>query len=336
MSNPPPRKKKSTTQRLKAKTGPLPAGKKKAAKGKKRSKKKSTMLPQIVGGLTLVGLVGGAGALAVYVASQATKVEPVDAGRTETIARPSVEPKLPAREVKRPGLAAAMEGEVYFPKALDMKDSPLEGPVQGLLAREVITVFADGKFRPEAPVSRSQFVSWCYNAVMAQSVPGPDPFVPPKKAFKTVSADGEVFGDVPVDHWAAGVLATVKASGVLGPTTPFFRPDAPLSREEWLALASAFAAPLEQKAGLEAAATDETAIQVAYRKLNFTDYEALKPAFKPYVGFVFGHDQRFRWIADTFGLPKTPAAWEPGKAVTRGEAAAFIGAAYEQIGHLSF
>lgn len=337
MSNPPPRKKKSTTQRLKSQTGPLPTGKKKAAKGKMRSKKKSTMLPQLVGGLTLLGLIGGAGVFAVYVANRAIpEVKPVDAGATPAIARPSVEPKLPSREVKRPGLAVAMAGEIYFPKALDMKDSPIEGPVQGLLGREVITVFADGKFRPEAPISRAQFVTWCYNAVMAQSMPGPDPFVSPHKAFKTVNPDGDVFGDVPADHWAAGVLATVKASGVLGETTPFFRPDAPLSREEWLVLSSALATPLEQKAALATAASDETAVQVAYRKLNFTDYESLKPAFKPHVAFVFGHDDRMRWVIDTFGLPKTPSAWEPQKTVTRGEAATFIGAAYEKIGHMAF
>lgn len=340
MSTPPPRKKKNPTQPLKGKTGPLPAGKKRAgkgAKGKRKAKKKPSMLPQLVGGLTLLGLVGGGAGLAIYLTNQAIpEVKPVDAGSGPGVARPSIEPQLPSATVKRPGLAARMPDEIYFPKALDVAGSPIEAPVQGLLSRHVITLFADGQYRPAEPVTRAQFVSWCYNAIMAQTTPGPDPFKPPKKAFKTVAATGAEFGDVPEDHWAAGVLATVKASGVLGGNlTSFFRPDAPLSREEWLVLASAFGATVDQKAAL-AAALEEGPIQVAYRQLNYTDYEKLKPAFKPYVGFVFGDEARRAWVAEAFGVPGTPGPWHPGQAVTRGEAAVWIGAVYEQIGHMAF
>ena len=41
---------------------------------------------------------------------------------------------------------------------------------------------------------------------------------------------------------------------------------------------------------------------------------------------------RATWLDDTFPVPDTPAPWGPGKPVTRGEAASWIGSVFETIG----
>jgi S-layer homology domain len=314
-----PLPKKGTTGRLKKGTKPL----------KKKKKQGLGVMAQVIGGVTLVGLLGGLAAVGIYVAdTQLKKAEapvPVAGG----VPRPSIKPTLDGLETRRPGMAASPEDEVYERKATDVAKTPFEPPVQGLLLKEVLTVFADGKFRPTMPVTRAEFVNWCYNAVMAQTVRGADPFAPTKKAFTSVEATGEEFTDVPAEHWASNVLATLKGAGLIDGKA--FRPDAALTREDWAVFVTQFAAPMAAKEALKAP-LDAKKAQIAYRVRNFTDFDALKPASRPYVHFVLSDPARARWLDEAFTLPEAPGPWGPAKPVTRGEAAAWIGGVYEQIG----
>jgi hypothetical protein len=333
MSTNPNPKKKSQTRPM---TAPLPpkkgtTGRLKGGKGGKKKKKPQGlgMTAQIIGGATLIALTGGLIAAGVYVAERVVPKEAVATPAPGAVPRPSFSPTLGGLEPRRPGLAAAPEDEVYERKATDVAKTPFEPPVQGLLIKEVLTVFADGKFRPTMPVTRAEFVNWCYNAVMARSVPGDDPFAPTSQAFRKVLGTGEEFADVPAEHWAVDVLATLQGAKLI--TGKTFRPDQPLTREEWAMFATLFAVPQSARENLKKP-LDAKQAQVVYRTRNFTDFDALKPATKPYVHFVLSDVNRGRWLDDAFTLPEAPGPWHPGKAVTRGEAAAWIGGAYEAIG----
>lgn len=332
MSTNPPRKKSQTRPMTaplpkKGTTGRLKTG----AKGKKKKKAGMGPMAQLIGGATLVAAVGGMVALGIYVAEKAIPKEAPAPLAPGAVPRPAFSPTLDGLEPRRPGMALAPADEVYERKAADVLKTPYEPPVNGLLNKEVLTVFSDGKFRPSHPVSRAEFVNWCYNAVMAQTGPGSDPFAVRARPFDTVEATGEEFTDVPVEHWAANVLATVKDRGLIAPEAKAFRPDAVLTRAEWAEIASQFASPLSAREAM-AKAVDTKKLQVAYRGRNFTDFAALQNPAKPWVYFVLTDDKRKKWLDEAFTLPEAPGPWQPAKPVTRGEAAAWIGGAYDQIG----
>jgi hypothetical protein len=326
-----PKKKAAGTRPM---TGSLPkkgtTGQLKKGKGKPRKKKKAGMgvMAQVIGGLSLLVVVGGVAATGIYLADRALPKE----GQHVTpgaVARPSIKPTIDGVEPRRNGYAIAPEDEVYAHQASDVAKTPLEPPVNGLLAKEVLTVFADGKFRPQMPVSRAEFVNWCYNAVMVQSARPADPFTKVAKAFTSVEASGEEFEDVPAEHWAANVLSTLQGAKLLEGKA--FRPDMPLTREEWAMFASLFAAGQDERQALKAP-IEAKKLMVAYRGHNFTDFDALKAPTKPYVYFVFSDPKRAKWLEEAFTLPDSPGPWGPGKPVTRGEAAAWLGSVFDTIG----
>lgn len=306
--------------------------------GGKRKKKKpaSAISGQLVGGITLVVVVGFFGAIGVYMAPRfMPKPKPSSTPKpSEQVARPSIEPTLENATPKRPGLALAPDDEVYAPKAVDVHAATaLDPPVNGLLAKGVLTVFADGRFRPNDPVPRAEFLVWCYNAVEAQTVAGADHFVSPKKAFPTVSdASGSEFKDVPQDYWAAPVLASIKESGIFDSVLDkTLRPDAPLTRQEWAGFAAYLATAKEARAKMPDE-IDMTKLAVALRKASYTDASALKEEYRIPVFFIANDDKRRGWISDTFTPPDLPGPWGPNKPVSRGEAASWLGGFYDQVG----
>lgn len=318
-------------------TAPLPkkgtTGQLKKGKGKGKGKKKKSaglsVMAQVIGGLTLLVVVGGVVAAGIYIADRSLPKETkqvVPGG----VQRPTIKATIAGIEPKRDGYALAPDDEVYAHQASDVAKTPLEAPVNGLLAREVLTVFADGKFRPNMPVTRAEFANWCYNAVMVQSAKAPDPFSVPARPFNSVEATGDEFTDVPAEHWAANVLATLQGAHLIEDKA--FRPDAALTREEWAQLASLFAATKDERATALKLPIDAKKFQVAYRSRNFTDFSALKPATKPYVFFVFSDPKRADWLDEAFPIPDMPSPWGPGKPVTRGEAASWIGGVFDKIG----
>ncbi|HEY9724747.1 MAG TPA: S-layer homology domain-containing protein [Oscillatoriaceae cyanobacterium] len=316
------------TPKKKAISKQLPAAR--GTRKRRGKKKRKAALPQLIGGITLVLSVGGLMALGAYLAARSLPQD-VPTAQASPLPRPSIDPQYDSVTPQRPGLAEHEPDEIYYPQASDLDGMRDGAAIAALLDKGVLTVFADGKFRPSDPIPRAEFVTWCYNAVMAQSAPGPDPFKIPRKGFETVTPRGDAFGDVSADYWAAGVLASVKASGILGSAGQgYFRPDAPLTREEWLVLASRFASSKAAIAKLAPPQGD--ALAIAYRRLNYTDLSALNPAFTPYAAYVFGDDRRAHWVDAAFMPPVTPGPWHPQAWVTRGEAAHWIAETYAQIG----
>lgn len=327
MSTSPNNKKRPPSQR---------AGKPTARpKGKGKKKKINAWTTQIIAGgtLLLVGvIVAGAG---VYMARRiAPQPQPTATPAPHVkVARPAIEATLENQAPTRPGLALYPEDEVYASRASDLpKDSPLEQRVTPLLSHGVLTVFADGKFRPNEPVPRAEFVTWLYNAVEAQTTPGDDHFVTPKKGFNTADVTGEEFRDVPSDHWAAPVLATVKKSGIFEAVLEkTFRPDAPLTREEWAGFAAYIAMAREARAKVPEE-VDEVKLAVGLRKLNYNDPKALGDMYQWPVFAIVVDDKRKNWIGNMFEAPDNPGPWNPHKAVKRGEAALWLGEFYDQVG----
>jgi hypothetical protein len=114
--------------------------------------------------------------------------------------------------------------------------------VAALTARGIVGGFPDGTFRPDAPVTRAQFVKMLVLATGLTPTGGALPFA-----------------DVPAGAWYAPyVAAAVRAGIVQGLTPETFGPDLPVTREQ-LALLLARALRLQGSAALtfrDAAAID--------------------------------------------------------------------------------
>ena len=326
---PPTPKKKAPGQRP---PGRPPGG----GKGRKPTRvvkkpKKASKLPQFVLGLTVLTILAGMVAVGVYMAEKYVPEPPAEIN-PNAVQRPQVEEKLATKPLKRPGHLVMAPDQIYYPKATDVIGKPIEPPINGLLERGVLTMFPDGTFKPDEPIPRAEFVLWCYNALMLQTVKSNDPFLTPKKPIRAVEADGDEFEDVDADYWAAPVLASIKEAHFFGEKPPVkFRPDAPLRREEWAYYAVRFCATREQVMNLSQT-VDDTKLAVALRKLNYTDANLVKGLYKPYVWFIVSDEKRVMWLQGTFEAPLNPGGWFPNKPVTRGEAAVFIGGFFEEIG----
>jgi hypothetical protein len=320
---PPPRKKPAAA-------APAPEGRRAPRAGKRKKRAKSSVLPLVLGG-TVLTLLAALAAGGIYLTEYFIPTPPPAVDPT-AVQRPRVDATVDSVTPKRPGLALRAEDQVYTAAASDVAGKPLEGPVNGLLARGVLTAFADGTFRPDEPVPRAEFVVWCYNAMMAQTLKGDDPFSQPKRGIPEATAQGDEFDDVAADHWAAPVIASLKAARYFGEKSPkAFRPDAPLKRQEWALHAVQWCASREQVLNMSRQ-VDSTKLAVALRKLHYTDAAQIDGIYKPFVWFVVSEEKRAMWLQGTFAAPVNPGPWHPKKVVTRGEAATFIGGFYEEIG----
>jgi hypothetical protein len=320
-----------SSPRRKPSTAPLPAEGQALRKRKKRKKRKRSLLPQLVLGGTLLIALGGILWGGIYLAEQFVPTPPPSVD-PDAVVRPQVKATYTSKKLSRAGLAVLAPDQIYYPQASDVGGRPIELPVNGLLARGVLTAFADGTFRPEEPVPRAEFVVWCYNALMAQTGKTDDPFVQPKRPLQSAAVTGAEFEDVSADHWAAPVLASLKQARYFGEAAPrTFRPDSPLRREEWAMHAVLWAANRVQVLNLSRK-VDDTKLAVGLRKLNYTDSAQIKGIYKPFVWFVVSDEKRATWLQGTFETPINPGPWMPNKPVTRGEAATFIGGFYEEIG----
>ena len=84
-----------------------------------------------------------------------------------------------------------------------------------LSAKDIITGYPDGTFKPNKSITRAEFA-----AIVS-------------KYIKNPKAADEVFADVPMNHWAKDAIAKVKAEGwISGYPDGTFKPNAPITRAE--------------------------------------------------------------------------------------------------------
>ncbi|MCU0640911.1 MAG: S-layer homology domain-containing protein [Candidatus Margulisbacteria bacterium] len=109
---------------------------------------------------------------------------------------------------------------VTFPdveQAYDGKRHWARGQIIYLATLGIIEGYPDGNFYPGNPVTRGEFATWLAKA----------------KKLPIVSLEGDVFFDVPKEHWRAPYVKTVVATGYMAPqSTEQFGVDEPISRRE--------------------------------------------------------------------------------------------------------
>lgn len=145
------------------------------------------------------------------------------------------------------GLVAQGEAQVIASEFIVRSDTTLtsfpditghwaESFIQALTQQNWIKGFEDGRFRPNAPMTRAQYATLLTNALR------PVPVSP-----------ASVFRDVPPDHWAAKSIDTISRSGFLtGFPDQTFAPDHAMLRVQlWVSLINGLdlmsEAPTEQK-----------------------------------------------------------------------------------------
>lgn len=107
---------------------------------------------------------------------------------------------------------------VRMPEMRSLTDLPghwAEEFVMALQSLGIVSGCPDGKFKPDAVVSRSEFATLVGSAV----------------GLRPVDATGSPLTDV-AGHWAAGYIEACRRAGLLMETEGAFRPDEPISRAE--------------------------------------------------------------------------------------------------------
>ncbi|MBP1966130.1 endo-1,4-beta-xylanase [Paenibacillus aceris] len=111
-------------------------------------------------------------------------------------------------------LAAEKSASVVVPALIDIKGHWAEKGIQALVKAGVIDGYQDGSFRPEAVVTRAEFVSMIV------------------RAFHLTATGGADFADTG-SHWAKEAIATTSALGIVdGYEDGTFGPDNNITREQ--------------------------------------------------------------------------------------------------------
>jgi hypothetical protein len=102
----------------------------------------------------------------------------------------------------------------------DVKSSYWAEPfIQGLAARNIVTGYPDGTFRPEQPVDRDEFA-----AIIRKAFDQP--------AIRQIQS-GAVYKDIPANYWATRPIEEAYQQGFMsGYAGGYFRPNQPVSKVE--------------------------------------------------------------------------------------------------------
>lgn len=102
----------------------------------------------------------------------------------------------------------------------DVKSSYWAEPfIRGLAARNIVTGYPDGTFRPEQPVDRDEFA-----AIIRKAFDQP--------AIRLIQS-GAVYKDIPANHWATRPIQEAYQQGFMsGYAGGYFRPNQPVSKVE--------------------------------------------------------------------------------------------------------
>lgn len=117
--------------------------------------------------------------------------------------------------------------------------------------------FQDGTFKPTQPVTREQAVSMIVEALLKRQ---------PNLNIPTVPLGAAPFPDVAANRWSAGKIAFARSTGIVsGDQTGTFRPAAPVSRVELMAIMRRTAEYERQATGLS------TTLEPTHNVFSFSD-----------------------------------------------------------------
>lgn len=124
----------------------------------------------------------------------------------------------------------------------------------------VVSGFQDGTFRPREAVTREQAVSMVIEALRSK--------LPAGTTLPTVEVSSRPFPDVPVNRWSANKIALAKELGIVsGDQVGTFRPTAPVSRVELMAMLRQEALAIRRYTGLDAN------LAPTHEPVNFSDID---------------------------------------------------------------
>jgi S-layer homology domain len=120
----------------------------------------------------------------------------------------------------------ALDTYAQSPPATTFSDVPssywAQPFIQGLAARNIVSGYPDGTFRPKQPVNRDEFA-----AIIRQGFDQP-----PIRQIES----GAVYQDIPVNHWAVRPIEEAYQQGFMtGYPDGYFRPNQPVSKVEVIA-----------------------------------------------------------------------------------------------------
>lgn len=217
---------------------------------------------------------------------------------------PVVESPSPSPMLKEAGIEPVCPPDEAYNLAgdfLDIKKNPNEKYIREIAKKGYITGFKDNTFKPSAPVTRSVYVLWLYNASGKKS-----PLADPENPH---------FPDLPRSHWLYQVVeGMAQVGGFKGYPDNLFHPDSPLTRQDWCVMNCFFAADPQH-------VIDSVDTYPDYFKLNkYNDPTKVSMADRKFVEYACS----VLWCEKTFGKALRKIPFKPEKPITRGEAAKWI------------
>ncbi len=160
-----------------------------------------------------------------------------------------------------------------------------------------------GNFMPLQSVTRAEFVRWLVLANNAYNVDTPT------RQIRLAEGGNATFTDVPVTHPDFKYIQGMANAGfTIGVDATTFNPDAPLTREQMIAI----------KVGLDQGGLDVPSSDYIPA---WTDRDQISPAFKPALEVEYARNTQIKNVERTFGAIKT---FNPQSAVTRAQASVCI------------
>lgn len=297
---------------------------------KKRRTKRQSRAAYVVAAFTVLLLAGATAWFSAYMWERWFPPA-VPGSRAGEAARLTVQMAYDSETPARKGLVVMAPDQIYRKTALDLAGIARRESVERLCAKGVLTVFGDGAFHGAEPVTRAEYVTWLYNAWLAQTARGDDPFMPVKNAPTVVSGTPDMFDDVGPDHWAFEVLATLKGNRLLSDRV--CRPDAVVRREEWATLSRMVLQPVAARENEKGPQAQQLAgVMMGF---SFNDAGAIAPEHAPAVYWVLRQAKYATAVTQTFDIPIKAGPWKPNAALTRMEAAVWIDEVFEDIGQVN-
>ena len=178
----------------------------------------------------------------------------------------------------------------------DLEGIYAQTTIENLLKAGIVEV-GDGEFRPDAPITRGEFLEWLGKSSNVQ--------LPRDRQVRLASNGEATFRDVPANHPAFPyVQGAVNSGFVIGYDAETFRPERILSREEMIAIKVSFDKAKPQMNG--------------NCNARYTDFEQVSQKYRQAVHNCDNSGYGSQTAAHIWGNIKT---FRPQEEVTRSEAA---------------